>query len=72
MSASGPNADTASPALTSRHHDRQDNSDSITTRAWALSADPQGRAVVRIDVAIGEQRSDFAPRVRQWELSLGC
>ena len=39
---------------------------------WALSADPQGRAVVRIDVAIGEQRSDFAPRVRQWELSLGC
>jgi hypothetical protein len=46
MSASGRNADIASPSLSSRHHDRRDSSDSITTRAWALSADPQGRPVV--------------------------
>jgi hypothetical protein len=48
LSASGRSANIASYSLSSRHHDRRDNSDSITTRAWALSADPQGRIVVRV------------------------
>ena len=48
MSLLGVMRNIASLSLSSRHHDRRDNSDSVTTRAWALSADPQGTPVVRV------------------------